>query len=237
MKFHNKGVTLRGKYSLNIPDEAKSINKRKTPNDVIMMTSIVINNSMHDFYSKYLPPNTKLLPFGPYAVREDGAIYSMEKRRWLKSHKNNVGYIIISLKPYDRPRMSFIVSRLVAQLYVTNRRPKVATEVHHIDRNKANSHRTNLKWVTHAENIQLDYDEGHRKIPVGYMKGKKHDKETRSKMSEAKIGERHPKFKGYYIYDGERYSSIFALAEKLGTYPQKAYRLFKKGGMISFESV
>ena len=61
------------------------------------------------------------------------------------------------------------------------------------------------------------------------MKGLTHSDETKQKMREKKLGANHPKFKGYYVYEGRKYDSLGALAESLGTYVMKAQRMFKKG--------
>ena len=49
--------------------------------------------------------------------------------------------------------------------------------------------------------------------------GVKLSDETRRRMSVSKMGDRHPKFIGYYDVDGERFMSINAVARRFGVRP------------------
>jgi hypothetical protein len=54
--------------------------------------------------------------------------------------------------------------------------------------------------------------------------GTKQTEATKAKQSAKKQGENHPKFKGYYTYQGETSTSLNDLAKKLGTYPMALKR-------------
>lgn len=65
------------------------------------------------------------------------------------------GYEIVSLVPYfETIGKTYYVHRLVAEAFVKNDRPEVATQINHKDGDKANNHYSNLEWVTAGENIR-----------------------------------------------------------------------------------
>ena len=104
---------------------------------------------------------------------------------------------------YDSPHLACIaVHRLVALTYCPNPDPVNNIWVNHEDGNKLNNHYSNLKWGTVSYNIKHSITTGLRKIKTGKdspLYGRKFSKATKNKMAVAKLGELHPKFKGYYI--------------------------------------
>jgi len=194
------------------------------------------------------PPKGRQLEWAPYIVPEDGhAIWSLRKLKWLKTQKNAGGYPQVWITPYEdqrgkglKPRW-YRISRLVAFLYVPNSDPSIKVCVGHKDDNPEHNHYTNLYWCTQKQNIQDSFDKGRR--AKNLLKGEEHPNfgskrsaESKSLMSRAKMGEKHPKFKGYYIHQGERYTSLNELAKAMGTYSVNVHRLHKKG-LIEFEPI
>lgn len=59
--------------------------------------------------------------------------------------------------------------------------------------------------------------------------GKTISPQTKDKQSKAKIGSKHPKFKGYYLYEDQYFESCQELADHLGVYPMKIHRMVIKG--------
>ena len=181
------------------------------------------------------PSNAIQLDFAPYLITEDGQVYSLLKNKYLKPGTRNE-YKQVYLKCNNGKSKWFGVHRLVGLLYVPN--PDNLPEIDHEDNNRANNHHTNLKWVTHQRNIQLSFERG-RKVLKGedhpnYGRGHAITPETKDKMREAKKGELHPKFKGYYTYQDKTSTSLNDLAIQLGTYPIKLKRLYNKG-LIQFK--
>lgn len=189
------------------------------------------------------PKNSRILPFAKrYAVTEDGRVFSLNVMRYLKIQKTNKeekkAYLQVNLTNNEGKQRFYKVHRLVAFLFVPN--GKNLPEVGHKDHNKQHNHYTNLYWTTHKDNIQYSYDTGARKTPTGeahWNYGKQWDEITKAKMSEEKMGEKHPKFKGWYIWQGERYASCQQLADKLQIkHPVTILRMLKKG-QVGFEPV
>ena len=52
-------------------------------------------------------------------------------------------------------QVRYSVHKLVAETFISN--PNNYTEVDHIDRNKQNNKVSNLRWVTHQENMKKKY--------------------------------------------------------------------------------
>lgn len=109
-------------------------------------------------------------------------------------------------------------------------------DVDHIDNDKSNNHKDNLQWVTKSENIQLSYDRDGRTNPSGkdhWLYGKVATTDTRAKQSAKKMGENHPKFKGYYKYKDQLFASMRQLAISLSLSCPTIARMVAKG-LIEF---
>jgi hypothetical protein len=52
------------------------------------------------------------------------------------------------------------IHRLVAEVYLPN--PNNLSDVDHIDGDRANNHLSNLRWLSHGDNIKHSYDTGRR---------------------------------------------------------------------------
>lgn len=168
-----------------------------------------------------------------YLITEQGTVYSLLKNRYLKGLTKQEGYKAVYLKQDNNIAKWYYIHRLVALAYHPN--PDNKPDVDHIDNDRANNHKDNVQWVTKKENIQLSYDRG-RSNPTGkdhHNYGKPVKLSSKELMSQAKQGENHPKFKGYYTYEGITSTSLASLAKQIGTYPVALYRLFNKG-LIEF---
>ncbi len=151
-----------------------------------------------------------------YRLYNDGSIVStLRGERTLKTSDNGKGYKYYYLKHSDGSSKWYYVHRLVAQYFVDN--PNNLKEVNHIDGNKANNNYNNLEWCTHKQNIELSYRHLNRKINRGkehHNYGKKATEQTKEKQSEQKKGLKHPKFSGYYCYNGLKFCSSSEASEK-----------------------
>lgn len=140
-----------------------------------------------------------------YEVSEFGEVRN-KTERILRGLTHKLGYKSYFIKNGNYYKWQS-AHRLVAQTYLP---PSNKPEVNHIDGNKANNHVSNLEWVTHSENIQKSYATGQRKAPIGadhWRTGTEHTESTKKLMSDKKIGEKHPKFKGYYSYNNQLFAS------------------------------
>lgn len=120
----------------------------------------------------------------------------------------------------------YYAHRLVALHFCDN--PNNYNEVNHIDGIKGNNHFTNLEWCTRKQNQQHMRQVLGKCGPSGkdhWLFGNSPKESTRKLMSESKTGDKHPRFKGYYVHNGAKYASIASLPRdwKVSTKKAKYY--------------
>lgn len=106
------------------------------------------------------------------------------------------------------------VHSLVCELW-HGEKPEDKPWVNHKDGVKGNNHYTNLEWSSISENIKHSYDVLGRK-PARNMLGKKHKVSSKEKQSFAKLGVKHPKFKGYYRHFDKEYITLVSAGKSTG---------------------
>lgn len=175
------------------------------------------------------------LPKSPkYLVSSTGLVYNVDRGRLLKQSKVD-GYFRVNLTKayvlgsyyYNKP---IGVHRLVAFVFLGQ--PEEGKDwVDHLDNDPSNNDVSNLEWVTPKDNIQRSYDRDGRVAPSGenhWAYGSKFLASTKRKMSEAKKGDKHPKFKGWYRIDGVDYGSAREASDATGMSSKQIWRISKK---------
>jgi hypothetical protein len=191
--------------------------------------------------AKIYPLNTN------YLIYPNGDIINITTNRKLKPSKQIVkgketGYIYVSLlrgtnKNWKLERTA--LHRVLAITFIDNTEGK--PWVNHKDRNRSNNDLNNLEWSTISENIQHSFDNG-RQAKKGiehYSYGKTISQNIKDKMSEAKKGDKHPSFKGYYVINGVKYGSSYEAARQTNIKRDTIINKCKRGTDInySFEPV
>jgi len=90
--------------------------------------------------------------FDNYRVTSCGRVWSCSKERFLNQYYNLNSYLRVELYK-DGVRHWRFVHRLVCWHYKKNNRPKVKTQVNHMDHDRHNNHAANLEHVTPSVNI------------------------------------------------------------------------------------
>lgn len=89
---------------------------------------------------------------GLYVINKSGEIkrvYKNKKEKILRTHKNNRGYVIVTLSK-DSKIKKYKVHRLVAKAFIDN--PNNLPQVNHKDENKENNCVENLEWCDNKYN-------------------------------------------------------------------------------------
>jgi len=106
------------------------------------------------FYNKIIL-SMEIQGYPDYLIYEDGRIWVKKikgrKEGYMKPQKHRLGYLQIKLTN-ETGRDNFLIHRLVAIHYIPN--PLNLSFVDHIDRDVTNNNISNLRWVTHQENMQ-----------------------------------------------------------------------------------
>ena len=112
-------------------------------------------------------PESKILDQYPnYVIYDDGRVYSLIRKRFMKPSRRKDGYLQIGLRMLVDGKIikkAMLLHRLIAMAFVPN--PRNVGYVNHIDGNKENIHPLNLEWCTGSENQKHAYRTGLKKIP------------------------------------------------------------------------
>ncbi len=100
--------------------------------------------------------------FPNYIITKNGKIYNINSNYYLKTNINRDKYEIVSLF-YNKKKKSFLVHRLVAELYLDKPESMEELQVNHLDGNRSNNKVENLQWVTPKEHSRYTFDFGKKK--------------------------------------------------------------------------
>lgn len=167
--------------------------------------------------------------YSRYAVNRIGVIWDFKRGKMLDPHGADGEYRYIRLVGDNGDRKNWLHHRFVAVAWVDN--PHRRNEVNHINGRKSDNYAENLEWVTHRENIRHAHAMGLVKVRSGeghHQYGKPIPNATKAKMREAKVGERHPRFKGWYLTPLGRFESLEEAGAAHGMSSVAMYKRFKK---------
>lgn len=88
---------------------------------------------------------------GYYMITEDGKVFSWYTSKYLSNRLNGRGYYKNVLSKNGNEE-GYYVHRLVAEAFIPN--PDNKLFIDHIDGDRLNNHKSNLRWATHQENCR-----------------------------------------------------------------------------------
>jgi hypothetical protein len=91
----------------------------------------------------------EILLFNSYKLYSNGTIFSLKRQRFLKPSIARNGYYVIGLRNGDVNK-TYYIHRLVAKFFLENINDLYVVD--HIDRNKLNNNKDNLRWVSQSLN-------------------------------------------------------------------------------------
>lgn len=88
-----------------------------------------------------------------YYVTQDGKVYNKLGKE-LRGSDNGRGYQIVTIR-HEGGRVTKAIHRLVAEVFLPN--PYKLSDVDHIDGDRCNNSLSNLRWMSHGDNIKHSY--------------------------------------------------------------------------------
>ena len=87
---------------------------------------------------------------GLYQIANNGMVWSVRSKQFMKLRKNQNGYMVVDLRK-NNTKVTKQVHRLVADAFLPHLNP-AQDQVNHIDHNRTNNYVYNLEWVTAKQN-------------------------------------------------------------------------------------
>ena len=87
---------------------------------------------------------------GRYQITNNGDVWSLLSKRFLKTYTTPSGYLTVGLKDGNRKQYTKKVHRLVAMAFIDN--PENKPCINHLNEDKTDNRVENLEWVTIKEN-------------------------------------------------------------------------------------
>lgn len=95
-------------------------------------------------------------PYSRYKVSRKGIVIGARYKRPIKQYINSCGYVILGVtKDGSNRHTTVTLSRLLALAWISN--PEHLSDVDHIDNNRLNNNLSNLRWVSHRDNLVKDH--------------------------------------------------------------------------------
>ncbi|RND59167.1 hypothetical protein FAM18123_02931 [Lacticaseibacillus paracasei] len=95
-------------------------------------------------------------PYSRYKISKSGVVIGSRCKRPIKQYINSCGYVILGVtKDGSNRHTTVTLSRLLALAWISN--PEHLSDVDHIDNNRLNNNLSNLRWVSHRDNLVKDH--------------------------------------------------------------------------------
>ena len=89
--------------------------------------------------------------FPDYYISNCGRAYSVKSKRMIGSLNKKLGYITVSLSQGKKTKTTYIHALVME--HFGPEKPDDEFEIDHIDKNKENNNISNLRWLSHQDNL------------------------------------------------------------------------------------
>lgn len=97
-------------------------------------------------------------PYSRYKVSRKGVVIGNRYKQPIKQYIINSGYVAVGVtKDGSNKHTTVTLSRLLALAWISNPDPEHLSDVDHIDNNRLNNNLSNLRWVSHRDNLVKDH--------------------------------------------------------------------------------
>ena len=97
-------------------------------------------------------------PYSRYKISRKGIVIGARYKRPIKQYVNNCGYVVVNVtKDGSNAKTTVTLSRLLALVWIPNPDPEHLSDVDHIDDDRLNNSLSNLRWVSHRDNLVKDH--------------------------------------------------------------------------------
>ena len=97
-------------------------------------------------------------PYSRYKVSRKGVVIGNRYKQPIKQYIINSGYVAVGVtKDGSNKHTTVTLSRLLALAWIPNPDPEHLSDVDHIDNNRLNNNLSNLRWVSHRDNLVKDH--------------------------------------------------------------------------------
>lgn len=97
-------------------------------------------------------------PYSRYKISKSGIVIGSRLKRPIKQHINNCNYVVVNVtKDGSNAKTTVTLSRLLALAWIPNPDPEHLSDVDHIDNDRLNNSLSNLRWVSHRDNLVKDH--------------------------------------------------------------------------------
>lgn len=91
-------------------------------------------------------------PYSRYKISRNGVVIGPRSNRPIKQYINSCGYVILGVtKDGSNKHTTVTLSHLLLSAWISN--PEHLSDVDHIDDNRLNNALSNLRWVSHRDNL------------------------------------------------------------------------------------
>lgn len=95
-------------------------------------------------------------PYSRYKISQNGIVIGSRLKRPIKQYINNCNYVVVNVtKDGSNKKSTVTLSRLLALTWLPN--PEHLSDVDHIDDNRLNNSLSNLRFVSHRDNLVKDH--------------------------------------------------------------------------------